>query len=213
MPGNNRTGLHDLQRRPPLRPNARKANPRRDDQRCPMTGVSLPSVEELRSNGEAQCFRAAGQRGSSPRTRPRPASSRSTLMSNEAALWIVCNPHHLNEFDIYENPFGSKPSIPGGAPLKARKLSPFTTSSISSSAAQSRHADSFLALQTAQQIEMLNSISDGRASPQTEHAGTRFFEYMKREVTRGFYTSPTGLKEIDYKGNAFYARSPGCGAC
>jgi hypothetical protein len=27
---------------------------------------------------------------------------------------------------------------------------------------------------------------------------------------RGFYTSQVGLKELDSKGNAFYARSLGC---
>lgn len=79
-----------------------------------------------------------------------------------------------------------------------------------SSEAQSRHAGSFLGLRTEQQIELLDSISDERADKQKETAGTRFFGYMKGEVIRGFYTSRAGLKELDYRGNAFYARSPGC---
>jgi hypothetical protein len=29
-------------------------------------------------------------------------------------------------------------------------------------------------------------------------------------LIRGFYTSRLGLKELDYKGNAFYAESPSC---
>jgi len=81
-----------------------------------------------------------------------------------------------------------------------------------SSAAQSRHADDFLSLRTEQQIALLDSISDERADSQSENAGTRFFGYLKTEVIRGFYTSQIGLKELDYKGNAFYAQSPGCGS-
>jgi hypothetical protein len=47
--------------------------------------------------------------------------------------------------------------------------------------------------------QYLNSISE-----------TEFFKLLKSDVIRGFYTSHTGLKELDYKGNAYYAKSPGC---
>ena len=47
--------------------------------------------------------------------------------------------------------------------------------------------------------QYLNSISE-----------TEFFKILKGDVIRGFYTSRTGLKELDYKGNAYYAKSPGC---
>ena len=68
----------------------------------------------------------------------------------------------------------------------------------------------FVSLNPDQQIAILDSISDARAGKQSENAGTRFFAYVKSEAIRGFYTSRTGLKELDYKGNAFYASSPGC---
>ncbi len=78
------------------------------------------------------------------------------------------------------------------------------------STAQSRDPEDFLSLSTEQQIAILDSISDGRADRQNENRGTRFFAFVKTETIRGFYTSRVGLKELDFKGNAFYARSPGC---
>lgn len=68
----------------------------------------------------------------------------------------------------------------------------------------------FLALDPHGQIALLDSISDTRPQAQSQNAGTRFFRFMKSETIRGFYTSRTGLKELDYKGNSFYASSPGC---
>jgi Gluconate 2-dehydrogenase subunit 3 len=81
-----------------------------------------------------------------------------------------------------------------------------------SNAAKSRHSDPFLSLAQEQQVAILNSISDARPDKQNENAGTRFFTYMKAEVIRGYYTSQAGLKELDFKGNGFYAQSPGCGS-
>jgi hypothetical protein len=78
------------------------------------------------------------------------------------------------------------------------------------SAAQARHAAGFASLSMEQQIELLESISELRPDPRSENAGTRCFAYVKAETIRGFYTSVAGLKELDYKGNAFYVRSPGC---
>ncbi len=77
--------------------------------------------------------------------------------------------------------------------------------------ARQRHSGEFLTLGAEQQIAMLDSIGDGRADKRTENAGTRFFAFLKAETIRGYYTSRAGLKELDFKGNAFYARSPGCG--
>ena len=79
-----------------------------------------------------------------------------------------------------------------------------------SSEAQSRHSDQFLSLTEERQLAILNSISDERPDKQSENSGTRFFTFLKAEVIRGFYTSRSGLKELDFRGNAFYARSPGC---
>ncbi len=77
-------------------------------------------------------------------------------------------------------------------------------------AAQTQHSNKFLAIQTEQQIELLDTVSDRRADKQTENPGTRLFDFLKAETIRGFYTSRAGLKELDFRGNAFYARSPGC---
>ena len=73
-----------------------------------------------------------------------------------------------------------------------------------------RFAKSFLDAGTTEQIELVSSVSDARADKGTENAGTRFYDFLKAESIRGFYTSRRGLKELDYKGNAFYAESPGC---
>jgi hypothetical protein len=61
-----------------------------------------------------------------------------------------------------------------------------------------------------QQTAILHSISDEANPKQSENSGTRFFALLKAETIRGFYTSGVGLKELNFKGNAFYARSPGC---
>lgn len=79
-----------------------------------------------------------------------------------------------------------------------------------SNSAHLRGSDQFLSLTDEQQIAILDSISDERSDKQSDTAGTRFFAFLKREVVQGFYTSQTGLKELDFKGNGFYARSPGC---
>jgi hypothetical protein len=44
-----------------------------------------------------------------------------------------------------------------------------------------------------------------------ENSGDPFIAWFKRRVLDGFYTSRQGLQELDYKGNAFWAESPGCG--
>lgn len=43
-----------------------------------------------------------------------------------------------------------------------------------------------------------------------ENANDPFMAWVKRRTLDGFYTSRQGLEELDYKGNAFYAQSPGC---
>jgi len=79
-----------------------------------------------------------------------------------------------------------------------------------SRAARAEHATDFLSLEPDQQIALLRSVSDERADRQSENAGTRLFAFLKSETIKGFYTSQVGLKELNFKGNAFYARSPGC---
>jgi hypothetical protein len=43
-----------------------------------------------------------------------------------------------------------------------------------------------------------------------ENSSDPFIAWFKRRVLDGFYTSRQGLHELDYKGNAFWAESPGC---
>ena len=37
-----------------------------------------------------------------------------------------------------------------------------------------------------------------------------FYDLLRHEAIRGYYTSAEGLKELDYKGNAYYPYCPGC---
>jgi hypothetical protein len=73
-----------------------------------------------------------------------------------------------------------------------------------------RFAKSFLEMIPTEQIELVTSMSDARTDKTAVNAGTRFYDLLKAESIRGFYTSRRGLKELDFKGNSFYAESPGC---
>jgi hypothetical protein len=75
---------------------------------------------------------------------------------------------------------------------------------------KSRGNAGFLHLGENEQRQILTLVSDEGSDKHIEHPGTRFFKLMKSETIRGFYTSRIGLTELDFKGNAFYARSPGC---
>lgn len=68
----------------------------------------------------------------------------------------------------------------------------------------------YLSLTEAQQAELLSSVSDFPAGKHADNAGTRFYRTLKRRTAEGYYTSQTGLKELDYQGNAFHAEPPGC---
>ena len=75
---------------------------------------------------------------------------------------------------------------------------------------RSRGDADFLQLEENQQKQILTLASEERSGNRIEDPGIRFFKLMKSEAIRGFYTSRIGLTELDFKGNAFYARSPGC---
>jgi hypothetical protein len=75
---------------------------------------------------------------------------------------------------------------------------------------KSRHNTEFLRIEGRDQLVILTAITDEGINKNAQTPGTRFFELIKAEVIRGFYTSQAGLKELAFKGNAFYARSPGC---
>jgi Gluconate 2-dehydrogenase subunit 3 len=75
---------------------------------------------------------------------------------------------------------------------------------------RARHNSDFLDIAEKDRLDILAAVSDERTHPKVENPGTRFFKFIRSEVIRGFYTSEQGLKELDFKGNGFYARSPGC---
>jgi hypothetical protein len=70
-----------------------------------------------------------------------------------------------------------------------------------------RWGKAFIDAPQASQAEILKSLSGLR---EADNAGTRLFVLLKNQVAHGFYTSQPGLKELDYKGNTFYAECPGC---
>lgn len=64
----------------------------------------------------------------------------------------------------------------------------------------------FLQLASVEQVALVTTAS-------TAQAGTavhKWFDLARGEAIRGYYTSADGLKELDYKGNAYYGDSPGC---
>jgi gluconate 2-dehydrogenase subunit 3-like protein len=75
---------------------------------------------------------------------------------------------------------------------------------------RSRHKAEFLEIGKRDQLSLLTAMSDEPINKDAQTLSARFFELIKSEVIRGFYTSQAGLRELDFKGNAFYARSPGC---
>jgi len=64
----------------------------------------------------------------------------------------------------------------------------------------------FLALSLSKQMELVGSI--GTANPGGPLR--RFFEIVRSEAIRGYYTTAEGLRELDYKGNSYYPYCPGC---
>jgi hypothetical protein len=71
-----------------------------------------------------------------------------------------------------------------------------------------QHGKAFLELAAERQIAILNSISEPGMNK--EKAGVRLFALVKRQTGHGYYTSSQGLEELGYRGNSFYAASPGC---
>jgi gluconate 2-dehydrogenase subunit 3-like protein len=65
---------------------------------------------------------------------------------------------------------------------------------------------SFAEIAASEQAELVREISQ---SPQ-EAPLRCFYDLLRRETIRGYYTSRAGLKELDYKGNAYYSVCPGC---
>lgn len=71
---------------------------------------------------------------------------------------------------------------------------------------RTRLARAFLELPAAGQADLVRELSQ---VPQ-ESPLRRFYDLLRRETIRGYYTSRWGLKELDYKGNAYHVQCPGC---
>lgn len=69
-----------------------------------------------------------------------------------------------------------------------------------------RFGRDFLILDEEQQAKLIATI--GAAT--LDSTLRKFSEVMRTEAIRGYYTSAQGLKELDYKGNWYYALCPGC---
>jgi Gluconate 2-dehydrogenase subunit 3 len=72
------------------------------------------------------------------------------------------------------------------------------------------YEEDFLATEPSAQIELVRLVSDVVEDRSAINPGTRLYDFLKAECTRGFYTSRTGLKELGYAGNSFYGKPPGC---
>jgi Gluconate 2-dehydrogenase subunit 3 len=72
--------------------------------------------------------------------------------------------------------------------------------------AMQTYGKEFLQLSNTQQVEFVNSI----AKTNSEDDLHKFLDLARAEAIRGYYTSAEGLKELDYRGNAYYGECPGC---
>lgn len=69
-----------------------------------------------------------------------------------------------------------------------------------------KHNRAFPDLDPSTQTEILHSLA--AAEPQTQLR--KFFNLLRTETIRGYYTSAEGLRELDYKGNTYHPYCPGC---
>lgn len=71
---------------------------------------------------------------------------------------------------------------------------------------RSRLGRPFLQLAASEQADVVRGISQ---APQDTPL-RRFYDLLRREAIRGYYTSRPGLAELDYQGNAYHIQCPGC---
>jgi len=70
------------------------------------------------------------------------------------------------------------------------------------------HGRGFLELTKSEQIELVAALG----AAQSDNPLHKFFRVVRNQAIRGYYTSREGLKELDYRGNAYYGECPGCAA-
>jgi len=64
----------------------------------------------------------------------------------------------------------------------------------------------FMTLGEEQQAQLIATVSTATLDSGLQ----KFFGVVRAEALRGYYTTADGLKELDYKGNWYYASCPGC---
>ena len=69
-----------------------------------------------------------------------------------------------------------------------------------------QYGHGFLSIDESQAKNLVSSMSTEKSDSTLQ----RFYEATKTETVRGYYTSAEGLKELDYKGNRYYVKCPGC---
>jgi Gluconate 2-dehydrogenase subunit 3 len=69
-----------------------------------------------------------------------------------------------------------------------------------------RHQKEFAELTIAEQTELVRLMSTYAPDVLLR----KFFDLLRAQTIRGYYTTAAGIKELDYKGNAYYATCPGC---
>jgi Gluconate 2-dehydrogenase subunit 3 len=72
------------------------------------------------------------------------------------------------------------------------------------------HGKQFLAVTAGQQTALLEPLAYKKKFRGGEERGREFFELIREYILMGFYTSETGLKQLDFPGLRFYAESPAC---
>jgi Gluconate 2-dehydrogenase subunit 3 len=55
-----------------------------------------------------------------------------------------------------------------------------------------------------------DDVVRGISTSASESTLRKFFDLVRNQAIRGYYTSSQGMKELDYKGNAYYPYCPGC---
>jgi len=64
----------------------------------------------------------------------------------------------------------------------------------------------FMTLGEEQQAQLIATVGTATLDSGLQ----KFFGVVRAEALRGYYTTADGLKELDYKGNWYYASCPGC---
>lgn len=74
------------------------------------------------------------------------------------------------------------------------------------SLSKQNYGQAFLRLDESQQIQIIAQAE--KSGPESDLR--KLYELARTEGIRGYYTSAEGLKELNYRGNAYYGDSPGC---